>query len=84
MTDTGKNDTDTTSQFLRLLIKNSRKRLENKVLIRYQLDQLRINHKVPERILQLFGVDQMPEYKFKLITANKINYEDYLKINEVP
>ena len=66
------------------IVKAIRKRVVNRLLLKYQFDNLRTNKQVPNSVLKIFDMNESPVLNIEILTCNKISKEDYIRCIEVP
>jgi len=66
------------------LVKSIRKRVTNRLLLKYQIESFRNNKQIPLGILKLFEMTEFPKLDLEIITCNKISKEDYLRWIDIP
>jgi len=85
-TDPDQNEGEESSKIASLveLVKAVRKRVTNRLLLKYQIDSFRNNKQIPLGVLKLFEMNEFPKLDLEVITCNKISKEDYLRWVEIP
>jgi len=66
------------------ILKTIRKRVCNRLLLKYQVDSLRNKKQIPDNILNIFETGGIAKLDLEIITCNKISKEDYLRLIEIP
>ena len=66
------------------ILKTIRKRVCNRLLLKYQVDSLRNKKQIPDNILNIFETGGIAKLDLEIITCNKISKEDYLRMIDIP